>query len=343
MFAIVFISYLELTREKPAVLKTDLLSLKIIYSRSLKSAQDTASAITKTDVTPELYSADSGAGKSFEDVLQREDISAVIIALPINSQGAYIEAALKAGKHVLAEKPVAADVAAAKKLIQSYKTISAETKATFAVAENFRFQPRFTIAAEEAKKLGRLTHFTVQIGFMVAPDNKYYATQWRQKPEFQGGFVLDGGVHFAAATRLLLSGDKADTARAFTAQVQPHLIPLDTVNAIVRTKSGISGTFQQSVGTLLSAFKWDFGYEKGSVTIEGDTVIVKPAEGETTSQDYKYTSGVSEEVAAWAEALQAGKPNPLQSPEEALGDLEFLEKMFRSGEQDGAAQKYELQ
>ena len=57
------------------------------------------------------------------------------------------------------------------------------------------------------------------------------------------------------------------------------------------------------------------------------------------------TMGIKEryDAKAWAEALVSGKPNPLQSTEEALADLEFLEKIFKSGEQDGTRLKLELQ
>lgn len=52
------------------------LELKAIYSRSLKSAQDLASGTDGID----LYSEDSGAGKSYDDLLARSDIRAVTIA-----------------------------------------------------------------------------------------------------------------------------------------------------------------------------------------------------------------------------------------------------------------------
>ena len=41
--------------------------------------------------------------------------------------------------------------------------------------------------------------------------------------------------------------------------------------------------------------------------------------------------------------MAAGVPNESQSPEQALADLEMLEKMLKSGEQDGARQTLEFQ
>ncbi len=67
--------------------------MKAIWSRSLKSAEETAKRIPGDYPSPgtDLYSADSGEGKSYDDVLKRPEIKGVIIALPIMDQSAYIE------------------------------------------------------------------------------------------------------------------------------------------------------------------------------------------------------------------------------------------------------------
>ncbi|GJN69972.1 oxidoreductase family, NAD-binding Rossmann fold protein [Purpureocillium lilacinum] len=345
----------------PAVLACRSLALRAIYSRSLKSAESTAALIPglvaaaaaeagqtqQQQPHVDLYSEDSDPGRALVDVLSRDDISAVIIALPILAQPAVVEAALAAGKHVLAEKPIAKDVPAAKALIASYHAQRAATsgRCTLSIAENFRFIPRFAYAAEAAARMGRVTHFSVKVMSHMRPDNKYYQTAWRQEPGYQGGFLLDGGVHHAAAARLFLRGEanRAATVRAATDLVQPGLPPIDTVAAVVRTAGGATGTFLHSAGTLMEAFEWDVACEGGWVRSAGETVTVKPKDGEKTERVFERTSGVKDEVAAWANGIARGEPNPLQSPEEALADLEFLEKMFVSGERDGELGRYELQ
>ncbi|KXH68049.1 oxidoreductase [Colletotrichum salicis] len=327
----------------PAVEASDNLTLKAIFSRSLKSAQDTAKLVTKS-ASPDLYSDDAGEGKSFKDLLARDDIQALILALPILNQPDYIKQALAAGKHVLAEKPIAADIARAQELIEYYKKVSAEKGVTFAVAENYRFQPRYTTARDEVRKLGKVIGFNVRVFFFVKLGGKYIETAWRKKPDYQGGFLLDGGVHFAAALRLLLGKDAAPASvAAFSDLTREHLPPIDTINAVVKTKQGATGSFAVSAGSTLSAFDFHVAGENGSVTLSSHDLTVKPFDGEATTTHFEQTSGVKEEVKAWAEGLAAGTPNPLQSPEEALADLEFLEKIFTSGEQDGAIQKLALQ
>lgn len=51
------------------------------------------------DLKLDVYHGDDG----LDELLKREDIDAVIVALPIPKQPEIIEKALKAGKHVLSE------------------------------------------------------------------------------------------------------------------------------------------------------------------------------------------------------------------------------------------------
>lgn len=133
---------------------------------------------------------------------------------------------------------------------------------------------------------------------------------------------------------------------AFTTLLREHLPPVDTVNSIWLTKSGISGTLSISFGTTLSGNEYTVAAEKGSVTIIGSTVTVRVGEekeGNTKITKFENEeNGVKQEVEAWAQGIVDGKPNPKQSPQEALIDLEILEKMLKSGENKGITQDLEF-
>lgn len=152
-------------------------------------------------------------------------------------------------------------------------------------------------------------------------------------------------MHFIAAIRQLLgSSNTPVSVLAHTAQLQAHLPPVDTVDSIWTTKSGISGTFSASFGTTFPpGAEYAIACENGSVIVERNKVTVVK-NGEKTVQDFPNEGfGVEPEVSAWAESIIAGKPNPAQCPEEALADLEILEKMLKSGEAKGKVEWLQYQ
>lgn len=145
-----------------------LLCLKAIYSRSLASARSAAELVPASHAPVELFAEDAGPGRAFADVLARPDVAGVIVALPIAAQARFVEAALRAGKHVLAEKPVGPDVEGARRLIAAYRgEVSSGPagggRAFWSVAEQFRYLPKYVWAAEQARKLGRVIGFHFRV------------------------------------------------------------------------------------------------------------------------------------------------------------------------------------
>lgn len=156
---------------KPAIDAAKDLTLKAIYSRSLKSAQS-----LEADSNVDLYSDDSGAGKSLDDLLARSDIKAVVIALPITNQPDYIRKTLLAGKHVLSEKPIAENMKDAVDLLNWYRTEIAPKGITWGVAENFRFLASFDKLVEARPSMGRLLTFRLREQWSI-DGGKYFETE----------------------------------------------------------------------------------------------------------------------------------------------------------------------
>jgi predicted dehydrogenase len=126
---------------------------------------------------------------------------------------------------------------------------------------------------------------------------------------------------------------------AHTAQLQPHLPPVDTIEAVAKAKNGAVGTITISFGTTQKGKVWAVGCEKGYVSVSGSTVTA----GDQTWDIKDEGSGVAAEVRSWGKSLVSGTWDPLQCPEEALADFELIEASLRSGEQDGQAIKLKHQ
>ncbi|KAF2225909.1 oxidoreductase-like protein family [Elsinoe ampelina] len=309
----------------PAVLATPALSLKAIFSRSAASANKLVSEASLSDI--EIYSSDSNEAKSLSALLARDDVKAVMIALPIITQPEITKQCLDAGKHILSEKPVGPSLSTARDLISHYKSLSNPPQ--WAVAEQFRILRRFVYAGEQVQKLGKVLSFRLRLSAFVKPGAKYYETEWRKKPENQGGFLLDGGVHFIAGIRIALGKQAAITeVTGFSNQAQEHLPPVDTIVGAARLQSGGIGTIDLSFGSTDEGAAWVVCCEKGRVEVEWESVLVVE-DGNKRTEQFPKSSGVTEEVQVWAKGIEEGKPDPRQTPQEALGDLEVVSRDAR--------------
>lgn len=167
----------------PAIEATPSLELRAIYSRSQKSAKGLATQVKSGSSVDVYYDSPAAEDKSLNALLKRDDVAAVVIALPILAQPAIIECAIRAGKHVLSEKPVAKDVAEAKRLIGWYDALPAGGKPLWAVAENWRYLASLEYAAQRVKELGgEVATFRLERNGFVKRGDKYFETECEYPP-----------------------------------------------------------------------------------------------------------------------------------------------------------------
>ena len=128
--------------------------------------------------------------KTFEELISDPTIELVIVTTPNDTHFPYAAAAMRAGKHVVLEKPFAITSTDALKLIE----ISKETGTLLSVYQNRRYVSDFLTIKEilERKLLGEVHEF-------VAHYDRYRAearpNAWREKPEPGSGILFDLGPH----------------------------------------------------------------------------------------------------------------------------------------------------
>ncbi|KAI1786206.1 oxidoreductase family protein [Ganoderma leucocontextum] len=329
----------------------DVFSLKAVYSRSNKSASafaKDAKEVLQLQSPPDVYH-DEDSAVSLDVLLARSDVDAVIVVLPITVQPEIILKALAAGKHVLSEKPVAPDVSKGRALIREYETKYKPKGLVWRVAENFEAEPGYLAARRivQEGKLGKITYFSARSYNWIDENSKWYNTPWRTVPDYQGGFLLDGGVHTIAALRMILDSPFT-TLSAHASLAKDILPPHDTINAIARVENGAHGIVELSWGTPVPTRAAE---AHNSISVTGTDgwleitrppgvfrVTVKTATrdekgkrvGEQTEVIEEKEGGVQFEIAGFLEALD-GKDDGLDGPRGTLLDVAFIEAALNSG------------
>jgi len=312
--------------------------LKAVYSRSKSSASTLLAAAEKLGFATkgiDLYSEET-AGSTLDDLLKRDDIAACIVVLPIPVQPSIILRCFAAGKHVLSEKPIAKDVKSARALIADYKKHYESKGLVFSVAEQFRYMEPYELARQwvvDEGSLGDITQMHLKVWRNIQAGGKYYETAWRKVPEYQGGFLLDGGVHHIAGIRYI-SGQEIVETRGYAVQLAAHMPPLDTVNAGILLSGGGTGTLTMSFSSPTKATEYVVIGTKGSLTItespEGSVLKLESVSGSGKESVVKNT-GVDREIKAFLTAAEIGKNEYRAGPEEALNDLAVIESLCEAG------------
>lgn len=240
----------------------------------------------------------------YHDLLQRSDVEAVDIALPFNLNYQVTKDALLAGKHVIVEKPLAADLSEAKMMLDFEGRYSLVTM----VAENFRYRSIFQRAKNylQQRKIGKpYAVFWDAFTFITLENNKYAQTKWRRNPQYKGGFVTDGGIHYVAALRDMFG--EINYGIAFTKGVNPDLGEIDSMSFQFCTSKNIHG--------VLNAFYSSKGYEQnfilisgseGSILIEDNKLTLKSENGKELEEAVEDDLGYKEEFEDFYRSIRLG-------------------------------------
>jgi UDP-N-acetyl-2-amino-2-deoxyglucuronate dehydrogenase len=203
------------------------------------------------------------AFRTIEELLAGTDSDVVAVCTPSGLHPAHGIAAARAGKHVVAEKPMAISLADADALVQACDAAGVHL---FVVKQN-RLNPPIQLLrrAVEKGRFGRiyLANTTVR---WTRPQEYYDAAPWRGTWEFDGGAIMNQASHYVDLMQWLVGPVESVVAK--TATLARRIETEDTGIAVLRFRSGALGVIEVTVLTHPRNFE-------GSITILGEKGTVK--------------------------------------------------------------------
>jgi predicted dehydrogenase len=182
---------------------------------------------------------------SFEEVLGRADIDLVDICTPSGLHFEQTQAALRAGKHVVCEKPVAGSLAEVDALIETEKASGRRCSPIF----QYRFGNGFQKLLHLKRKgvLGRTYLATIETHWKRLP--AYYAVPWRGRWQTElGGCLVTHAIH---AHDMLVTA--LGPVRTVFARTATRVNPIETEDCAVLSLEMADGSLVGLSVTLGSA------------------------------------------------------------------------------------------
>ena len=257
------------------------------------------------------------------DLLAIPEVEAVLVLTPIALNAPVAMDALRAGKHVIMEKPIARSVDEGRALIATARQAG---KRLF-VAEQMAYRQAEAVLADliGSGVIGDLVMWECiehLEGDTAQGPLRYDSAAWRKHPDFPLGPLFDGGVHLIA--RLSKVFGAPETISATGRKLRPEYGEYDHVAAIFEYANGSSGLLSHSnYLPPLNNHLHVYG-TTGAIRVERDRIVVeKPEEAGQTVQLPE------EEVynAMWQALLHAFDTgdDPFYTAEKALRDVAILE------------------
>ena len=245
-------SGLQCRRRAPVVKDDPGAELKVIASLHLDHARKMAQAMG------------CEASDRWESVVFRDDVDAVLVCTPPHVHADISVAAMKAGKHVLCEKPLTRTLAEAENMVR----VARETGRVLKCGFNHRHHPAIWDAKRllDEGRLGKPLIGRCRYGICGRPG---YEKEWRADPkQAAGGQFIEQGTHAMDLFRWFM-GEFRDVACMTGVQYFKEQTLDDNGMAVFRMEGGATASLHASLTQWKNLFSFELFGEDAYVVVEG--------------------------------------------------------------------------
>lgn len=266
-----------------------------------------------------------------------DHIDAVDICLPHDLHAQCILDAVKAGKHIICEKPMCISLKEGAEILKAVD----QSGITYMSAHNQLFMPSVQKARELLAEgaIGKLYMIRSQDCFRAGNGEDAFKDAWRADVKRQGGGeLIDTGYH--PTYRLLyLAGAPVVSVHGMMARFLQHIGGEDSASVQVLFENGI-------MGEILTSWAFDLPYgvyqihllgSEGQIFGSGDELyLLRRGEVTPTKISLPATDCFMAQLEHFADCLNQGK-RPIHSAKEGL---EVLEVILKAAENAGEWETY---
>jgi predicted dehydrogenase len=263
--------------------------------------------------------------RSYQALIADPEIDAIYNPLPNGLHGAWTIRALREGKHVLCEKPMAANTAEAERMAE----VAAETGRCLVEAFHYRHHPLAARMKEivDAGSLGRIEHIEAHlcVPLLLPGDIRF-------RHELAGGATMDTGCYAIHMVRFL-AGAEPEVVRAKARLSSPQVDR--AMSADLRFPDGRTGRI------TCSLFSWSL--VRASARVRGDAgemAVLNPiapqyyhhlklrGSGGTRRERVAGRASYTHQLEAFVRLLLDGTPM-VTDPHDAIANMRVIDAVYQ--------------
>ena len=270
--------------------------------------------------------------ESLDAALDAGGFEAALIAVPHHRHEAIASAALRAGLHVLLEKPLAPTVDACERILDTARAAGT----VFMVAENAQYWPEvLTVRALlHDGAIGDIVTARAATFFPALADFYGGDRPWRfDQAAAGGGVVIDTGSHWLRPLRMWLG--EVDEVVAALGRPDPRMEGESLCRALLRFTTGTIASFDAmlTTGGIAPQPLFTVTGTTGELTVEGSGWVKlwdgTDRKGKKIGEPGGYLRSYEAELTDFASAVLHGT-TPAAPAEHAVGELRLALAMYRS-------------
>jgi len=250
---------------------------------------------------------------NYHEITENKDINVVFIATRHNLHAEQILSALKNGKHVFVEKPLALTLDELEKIKSSYFSLPASNRPHLMLGFNRRFAPHIQKIKSFLKNPPYAINYRINAGYIPRE-------HWTQDPEIGGGRIIGEVCHFVDLV-MFLSSSLPSALQAFV--IQDSLGLNDTLICNLQFKNGSIATISYfSNGSKSLQKEYLEVYNHGFTAILNDfKELMLFGKKKTKQKLLNQDKGQKNEVEYFLQAIKEGKSIPIPFEEIYMSSL----------------------
>lgn len=281
-------------------------------------------------------------GTDWRKAVDDKEVDIILVLTYPDSHAIISIAAMKNGKDVLCEKPLARTEKEAQHMIQ----VAKETKRILKCGFNHRHHPA-VIQAHRLFKENLIGKAIFGRGRYGIAGRQGLEKEWRSNPKIvSGGQLMEQGIHLVDLYRWFL-GDISKVTGFVSTNYWPMQPLEDNGFALLQTKDKVNISIHSSLTQWINLFEFEIYGEKGSIMVQGlggnygvEKLIlsIHDSNGPFSHKTTEFRGADISWKNEWKEFTQAieSRKQPLGNGNDGLKAMEIINAVYQSSKTDKA-------